>query len=349
MFIPTALLTFVEPFLTFKEAGRLARTDTAMRPPTRFTLNTPSTPTIEPWRSLWRIVRFPAELPPDAPAIPPKLPPSVWVTGIPPLRRLGLTRLGWVVNVREVSLRGVAWATSGMMNQLLVECPMLETLDLGVCAHLGEHLRYSFLPGLSSPVLDNPNVPEADASCVHVYDADGIDVTPVIDDSEPHVPADGSDAPPVPDIASPPPSHVRQLRWNDRSCARCKYALPEDPPPPPSPSKAARRIFLYRAPAPAPAVAIPPKDPLGPVFRALRAVDLSWCDVTDEDVAAVAIACPSLTSLNLFRCHRVTDVGLMFVARYCRQLRCLDATQCTSVTDLAVVVTPASLSCVYFP
>ena len=310
--------------------------------------------------NLWRSVRFPAvTTPPDTAVASPwsLVQFDHYRSALNSSARRAATRLPaelaapfWTAHVHDVSLKAAAWLTPAHLRIIITSCPQLQSLDLRDCPQLSNCFTAVLLDRSEPPELD-PSKPVSEWSCTHEYDpvtgkelirkdllaaAEGKATAGSDSDSE-----DGSDSDDLYDSTSssegdkpaPPKVHIFA---DDDCCARCKYVYPRKPvivPPP-------RRIYLYASknrkpePPPPPPV-IPDPKPLLPHMRCLK---LDWSEAVDADLIAIAISCPSLTAISLFRCTAITDAGLGYVARYCRQLAMIDVAGCGKVTDISVAV-----------
>ena len=70
----------------------------------------------------------------------------------------------------------------------------------------------------------------------------------------------------------------------------------------------------------------------------LRSLNVSCCGklLTDESIKAVAVSCPSLTSLNVADCKFLTDESIKAIATGCTSLTHLDVSRCKNLTDESI-------------
>jgi hypothetical protein len=265
----------------------------------------------------------------------------------------------WPPIIQNVSFRGCEWLTPVQLRTALLECPLLERLDLSYCAQLRGTLQAVFTPGRVLPVVD---VPSNAWSCKHLFDEFGNELDEFLDCEVQHVASNEVDSDSSSGCSSVRPASRTDAEYNrpepkvqysnDLSCARCKFLFDPKPSPKsvaPTPPRNMRRVFLYGSksrttrkaavlddvdePLALESPVVPPPRAL---FPHLTSLDLSWTGLCDGELSAVAITCPSLRSVSLFRCPDVTDLSVVYLARYCRQLRSLDFTTCVRVTDIGI-------------
>lgn len=65
----------------------------------------------------------------------------------------------------------------------------------------------------------------------------------------------------------------------------------------------------------------------------LKSLHLDCCfDITDHGLSSVAMGCPSLTDLSLYRCN-ITDVGLETLSESCLALKDVNLSYCSRISD----------------
>lgn len=62
---------------------------------------------------------------------------------------------------------------------------------------------------------------------------------------------------------------------------------------------------------------------LGKVAQANK-LDLSWQNITNEELSKVAQANPELTEIKLWFCNSITVAGLRELQKYCKSLKSID-------------------------
>ncbi|KAK1167165.1 hypothetical protein AOXY_G11839 [Acipenser oxyrinchus oxyrinchus] len=60
-------------------------------------------------------------------------------------------------------------------------------------------------------------------------------------------------------------------------------------------------------------------------------------NISSEGIKAMALACPYLCEIALWRCCRVSDEGILALAHNCRLLRILTISGCSAITDASLL------------
>ena len=69
----------------------------------------------------------------------------------------------------------------------------------------------------------------------------------------------------------------------------------------------------------------------------LNEVKMTGPTITDNILTALAKCCPYLTSVNFYRCWRITDAGLKDIVTSCPNLISINIGYCPNVTDSGVI------------
>jgi hypothetical protein len=75
---------------------------------------------------------------------------------------------------------------------------------------------------------------------------------------------------------------------------------------------------------------------IAPYCSHLTELNLTCCNVTDAGLAKIAAGCPQLASLNISYCNAVTDAGLEIIAEMCPNLTWLDLSYCENVKGVGL-------------
>lgn len=81
-----------------------------------------------------------------------------------------------------------------------------------------------------------------------------------------------------------------------------------------------------------------------PTTSSVRQLTIDQSDVTDEDMAVIAPACPNLRNLGVEKCRGITDASLSLLNKHCGALRILRVACCPYVTSDGIIALSSGYS-----